>query len=143
MTRELVAGIPFPGLVADAILLVHALFVAFVIGGQAAVLIGWVRGWDWVRNGWFRFVHLGVIAFVVVQTWLGRLCPLTVWEGWLRDAAGQGAYGQSFVQYWVGNLLFVDLPWWIFQVVYTAFGALVVVSWVHFPPRRRAARTGQ
>lgn len=143
MTREFVEGIPFPGLAADAILLVHALFVAFVVGGQVAVLIGWVRGWGWVRNRWFRGIHLAVIAYIVIQTWLGRLCPLTVWEGELRRAAGQAHYGESFIGYWVGELLFLDLPWWVFTVAYTAFGALVVVSWVHFPPRRRAARPGR
>src|SRR5699024_9030622 len=105
-------------------------------------LIGWARRWRWVRNPWFRFIHLALIAFIVVQTWLGELCPLTVWEDWLRESAGQAAYGQSFVQYWLGRLIFIDVPWWVFQVVYTAFGAVVVASWVHCPPRlpRRAGR---
>lgn len=140
MSREFFQDLPFPGLLADGILMLHALFVLFVVAGQVLVLVGWGRGWAWVRNPWFRFVHLGLIAFIVVQTWLGRLCPLTVWEGWLREAAGQSGYGRSFIQYWLGNLLFLDLPWWMFQVAYTAFGVVVVVSWVHFPPRRRGAR---
>ncbi|MDZ7788949.1 MAG: DUF2784 domain-containing protein [Xanthomonadales bacterium] len=136
MSRAFFESVPFPGLAADAMLIVHALFVAFVVGGQVAVLVGWARGWLWVRNRWFRFIHLGVIAFVVVQTWLGKLCPLTVWEGELRRAAGQAHHGESFIGYWLGELLYIDLPWWVFTVVYTAFGTLVVVSWVHFPPRR-------
>ena len=133
MDREFFQSLPHPGLIADVILVVHALFVAFVVGGQVLVLIGWAKGWRWVRNPWFRF--LGLIAYIVIQTWLGKLCPLTVWEDWLREAAGQTNYGGSFIRYWVGNLLFLDLPWWVFQVVYTAFGVVVVVSWVHFPPR--------
>ncbi|RFF26692.1 MULTISPECIES: DUF2784 domain-containing protein [unclassified Wenzhouxiangella] len=137
MSREFLHSLPYPGLLADAILVIHALFVAFVIGGQVAVMVGWVRGWVWVRNPWFRGIHLVVIAYIVGQTWLGRLCPLTVWEGELRRAAGQEHYGESFIGYWLGELLFLDLSWSTFLVIYTAFGTLVAVSWVHFPPRRR------
>ncbi|NBB91701.1 MAG: DUF2784 family protein [Gammaproteobacteria bacterium] len=143
MSREFFQSLPFPGALADAILVMHALFVVFVVGGQVLVMIGWVRGWGWVRNPWFRFTHLALIVFIVVQTWLGKLCPLTVWEAWLRQAAGQTVYDGSFIQHWLGNLLFLDLPWWVFQVVYTAFGVVVVVSWVHFPPRRNPSRTGR
>lgn len=138
VSHEFIQTIPNPGLVADAVLVIHALFVVFVVGGQFAVLVGWARGWRWVRNIWFRFVHLAVIAYIVIQTWLGALCPLTVWESRLRDAAGQSEYGESFIGYWLGELLFVDLPWWVFIAVYTAFGVVVAVSWVHFPPRRAA-----
>lgn len=140
MSREFFESVSHPGLLADLVLVVHALFVAFVIGGQLAILAGWIRGWSWVRNLRFRLIHLGVIAYIVVQTWFGRLCPLTVWEAQLRRAAGQSHYDESFIGYWLGELLFLDLPWWVFTVVYTAFGTLVVVSWVHFPPRRRGRR---
>lgn len=140
MSRAFFESVPFPGLLADLVLVIHALFVAFVIGGQVAVLIGWMRGWDWVRNPWFRGIHLVLIVYIVVQTWLGKLCPLTVWEQELRRAAGQSYHDQGFIGYWLGELLFLDLPWWVFIVVYTAFGTLVTVSWVHFPPRWRGRR---
>lgn len=135
MNRVVFESVPFPGLLADLMLILHVLFVAFVLGGQVAVLIGWARGWGWVRNPWFRGIHLALIAYIVVQTWLGRLCPLTVWEGELRRVAGQPFHEQSFIGYWLGELLYLDLPWWVFTLIYTAFGTLVVVSWVHFPPR--------
>jgi hypothetical protein len=140
MSRAFLESLPLPGLLADLVLVVHALFVAFVIGGQVAVLIGWVRGWDWVRNPWFRGIHLALIFYIVVQTWLEKLCPLTIWEGELRRAAGQSYHDQSFIGYWLGELLYLDLPWWVFTLVYTVFGTLVAVSWVHFPPRWRGRR---
>jgi len=136
MSPEFIHALPYPGVLADAVLVVHALFVAFVVGGQAAVMAGWIRGWEWVRNPWFRGIHLVIIGYIVVQTWLGRLCPLTVWEAELRRAAGQSYHDQSFIGYWLGELLYLDLPWWVFTVIYTAFATLVVVSWVHIPPRR-------
>ncbi len=135
----MIEAVPAPGLMADALLVLHALIVAFVIFGQVAILIGWARGWAWVRNLWFRLAHLATIAFVVVQTWLGRLCPLTVWEQQLRRAAGQGFHEQGFIEYWVGRMIFFDLPLWVFGLVYTAFGLLVLASWWWLPPRRRAS----
>jgi len=76
-------------LLADLMLVVHALIVAFVIAGQLLILIGWARHWQWVRNRWFRLAHLATIVTVVLQAWLGRLCPLTVWERWLRPRRGR------------------------------------------------------
>ncbi len=71
---------------ADALLLLHALFVGFVVLGVPIVIVGGLRGWRWVRNPWLRLAHLGAIVFVAAQAWAGRVCPLTLWSvvivGW-------------------------------------------------------------
>lgn len=137
MGEGVLATLPQPALWADAILVAHALVVCFVVAGQALILVGGWRGWDWVRNVWFRLAHLATIGVVVLQAWLGRLCPLTVWERELRRAAGQGIYEQSFIEYWVARYLYLDLPWWVFVASYSAFGLLVIWTWWRWPPRRR------
>jgi hypothetical protein len=128
--------IPNPALAADLILVLHFLVVAFVVFGQLLVMVGGWRGWAWVRNLWFRLAHLLTIVYVVIQTWLGQLCPLTIWEQDLRRAAGQTVHDQSFIEYWLGRLLFFDLPWWVFVVVYTGFAVVVAWSWWWVRPRR-------
>lgn len=125
-----------PGLWADAILVLHAAVVAFVVLGQLVIIVGWLRNWQWVRWFWLRLVHLSTIAFVVVQTWLGKLCPLTLWEQQLRAAAGEVAHEKSFVEFWLSKVLFYDLPWWVFIAAYTVFGLLVLVTWWRLPPIR-------
>lgn len=114
---------------ADVILVVHFLFIAFVVLGQAAILIGWRAGWAWVRNRWYRFAHLAAIAIVALQAWLGVICPLTVWESQLREAAGGAGYSGTFVSHWISRLIYYDAPWWVFTLLYTAFGLLVLASW--------------
>jgi hypothetical protein len=136
MTDDLYQSIPHPALWADAILVAHACIVAYVVGGQTIILIGWWRRWSWVRNVVFRTTHVVTVAVVVLQAWLGRLCPLTVWERELRRTAGQAVHEQSFVEYWVGRALYWDLPWWVFIAVYTTFALLVVWTWCRLPPRR-------
>jgi multisubunit Na+/H+ antiporter MnhB subunit len=122
-------------LAADALLLLHALFVAFVIFGLALIVIGKARRWSWIRNPWFRVAHLAAIGIVVVQSWLGAICPLTTWEMALRSRAGDAAYTGSFVAHWLETLLYYRAPAWVFVVAYTLFAAVVIVSWFWVRPR--------
>jgi hypothetical protein len=120
---------------ADALLLLHAAIVLFVVLGQLLIMIGGLRGWRWIRWPAFRWIHLASIGVIVTQAWLGRLCPLTTWEQNLRALAGQETHDQSFVSHWIGVWLYWDLPAWVFVVAYTAFGLLVLASWQRWPPR--------
>jgi polyferredoxin len=72
---------------------------------------------------------------VVVQAWLGRICPLTVWESALRERAGDAVYTGSFIAYWLDELLYYQAPAWVFTLVYSLFGALVLASWYFVRPR--------
>lgn len=121
---------------ADAVLLLHALFVVFVILGLALVLIGKWRGWQWVRHFGFRIAHLLAIAVVVLQSWLGVVCPLTRWEMNLRERAGDTTYPGAFIAHWVEGLLYYRAPDWVFVLIYTLFGALVAASWFWVRPER-------
>ncbi|WP_144982543.1 DUF2784 domain-containing protein [Halomonas sp. C22] len=116
-------------LLADAVLLLHVLFVAFVVPGLLAIYLGGILGWRWVRHRRFRLVHLGAIGYVVVQAWLGAVCPLTTLEMALRAEAGSATYAGSFIQHWLQRLLYYTAPEWVFVAVYTLFGSLVLASW--------------
>ncbi len=120
---------------ADAILLIHAFFVAFVVFGLLLIFAGKLRYWAWVRNFWFRIAHLVAISVVVLQSWLGAICPLTIWEMNLRAKAGDTLYEGTFIAHWLDKLLYYQAPEWVFIVIYTLFGALVVGSWIWVRPR--------
>ncbi|WP_339750916.1 DUF2784 domain-containing protein [uncultured Marinobacter sp.] len=121
---------------ADLLLILHTLLVAFVILGLVATFAGHFVGWQWVRHFWFRLSHLIVIGIVVLQSWLGVLCPLTDWEMALRAKAGEAGYEGSFIQHWLQSILYYSAPAWVFILVYTVFGALVLASWFLVRPRR-------
>jgi hypothetical protein len=120
---------------ADLTLALHVTFVLFVVGGQALIVAGWISGWRWTRNRVFRTLHLGAIAFVVLESWFGIACPLTVIEGHLRNLAGTGFQADSFIGYWLQRLLFYTAPPWVFTVVYSVFALLVLVTFLRYPPR--------
>lgn len=119
---------------ADALLLTHSLFVAFVTVGLLLILVGRYLAWSWVRNPWFRILHLAAIVFVVLQSWLGMICPLTLWEMELRAKAGDAVYAGSFIAHWLEQLLYFAAPDWVFIVSYSAFGLLVLLSWFWVRP---------
>jgi hypothetical protein len=121
-------------LAADVLLFVHFAFVAFIAGGLVLVWIGAAAGWRWVRNPWFRYLHLAAIVFVALEALAGYACPLTVWEDLLRG----GVRPQSFVGRWVYAALYYRAPEWVFATLYVAWGAATLITLKAVPPRRTA-----
>jgi hypothetical protein len=129
---------------ADVVVTLHFAYVSFVIVGLLLTLIGGLLHWNWVRNFWFRIIHLLMIAAVVVEAWFGITCPLTTWEKQLRELSGQATYGGSFVANLLHDAMFFDGAPWVFTLGYTLFGAVVLLTFRFSPPRlpqrlRRAA----
>lgn len=122
---------------ADLVLVTHAAYVLFVVGGQALIVIGWIRGWEWTRGRVFRLLHLVAIGLVMLEAWLGINCPLTILENFLRFQAGATAYENSFIGHWLRWVIFYAAPEWIFALIYTVFTALVILTWLAYPPRRK------
>ena len=116
-------------LAADTILFTHVSFAAFIVGGLILVYVGWILSWKWVRNPWFRVAHIIGIGIVVLQSWFGLICPLTIWEMNLRAKAGKTIYEDSFITHWLNQILYYQAPPWVFVVCYTVFGGLVLFSW--------------
>jgi hypothetical protein len=119
---------------ADAVLVLHALVVLFIVGGFAAVWLGAARGWAWVRNRCFRFAHLVAIGIVALLAALDIPCPLTELEDRLRTGS---AGTEGFIQHWLGRLLYYDLPAWVFTLAYVLFALVVLLTWRYVPPRPR------
>ena len=110
-------GIRYPTFVkwaflADAVVILHAAYVGFVVLGFAAIFVGVARGWNWVRSFGFRLAHLSAIALACVESILGSAWPLTTVENGLRGRAGQARYPGNFVGYWAHRLIFYDAPPW-------------------------------
>lgn len=83
---------------ADAVLIVHFAFVAFVIAGGALVL-------RWPRLAW---LHMPAVFWGAVVEFAGWICPLTPLENVLRSAAGEAAYRGDFVQHYLLALLYPE-----------------------------------
>jgi hypothetical protein len=118
---------------ADALLVLHFAIVVFIVGGLILTWIGAALGWTWVRNPWFRYLHLGGIAFVALEAIIGLTCPLTV----LEDALRGGGSNESFVGRWVRYFLYYRAPEWVFTTLYVAWTAATLATLRLVPPRPR------
>ena len=81
---------------ADAVVLVHAAFVVFVLLGGVLVL-------RWPRLAW---AHVPAAAWGVLIEFAGWICPLTPLENSLRDRAGLSTYQGEFVEHYILPVLY-------------------------------------
>jgi len=128
----------FYRLLADALVVLHFAYVAFVVVAMLLILLGILRRWRWVRNFYFRVVHFLMIGAVAAESVCGIECPLTRWEYQLRGGAGQAAESGSFVARWMHRLLFFDAPDWAFSLSYCLFAVAVLAALVLASPNRPA-----
>jgi hypothetical protein len=122
-------------LLADVLLVVHFGVALFIVVGLLLVWLGVALHWPFVRNPWFRFLHLGAILFVAGEAILGVACPLTIWEDLLRG----GIRPETFVGRWVQRLLYYRAPEWVFTAAYAAWALATLATLALVPPRRKAA----
>ena len=101
-------------LLADLVLILHAMFVAFVMLGSLAVL-------HWPRAAW---VHVPVALWGAGIEFLGGICPLTPLENHWRRLAGEQGYPGGFVEHYVVSILY---PEGLTRRVQLVLGALVLL----------------
>lgn len=83
-------------LLADLVLIIHAVFVAFVIfGGVLALWKPRIAPW-----------HLLALAWGALVIAMGWVCPLTPLENQLRESAGIAGYSGGFVEQYVTRILY-------------------------------------
>lgn len=83
-------------ILADAVLVLHGAFVAWaVLGGLAAL--------RWPRAIW---LHLPALAWGIWIEATAGICPLTPLESWLRVRAGQAGLSGSFIDHYLGALIY-------------------------------------
>lgn len=85
-------------LLADAVLLLHAAFIAWAVFGGLALL-------RWPRLVW---LHLPVLAWGVWISASGGICPLTPLEQRLRVAAGQEGWHGGFIEHYLTAIIYPD-----------------------------------
>src|SRR6266496_5981198 len=83
-------------LLADIVVVVHGLFVAFVILGAFLAL----------RWRWLVWLHIPAAIWGVLIEYAGWICPLTPLENSLRARAGDAAYSGDFIQHYILRALY-------------------------------------
>lgn len=120
---------------ADAVLVLHAILVFFNVGALPLIWVGHSLRWRFVRNFYFRAIHLLLIGVVAAESVFGVICPLTLWEENLRTGSGnEPLHPQGFIAHWLHRWLFYDFPDWVFTTAYVTFFVLVLLTLWLVPP---------
>jgi len=110
-------------LLANGVLLLHLLFILFVVGGGLLAV-------RWPKMAW---LHLPAALWGAAIEFAGWICPLTPLENALRQAAGDAGYGGGFVEHYLLPLIYpaqltsniqVGLGWAVVAI------NLLVYTWV-------------
>src|SRR5437588_12535405 len=101
-------------LLADAVVLLHTAFVAFVV-------LGGFLAWRWSRIAW---LHVPCALWGAVIEYQGWICPLTPLENDLRRRAGLTGYAGGFVEHYVLPVLY---PAGLTRPAQALLGTLVVI----------------
>jgi hypothetical protein len=120
-------------LLADLVLIVHLVFVIFVLCGGLLVL-----KWRWIAR-----LHLPAAAWGAVVEFTGWICPLTPLENWLRVQGGEAGYEDDFTTRYLLPILYpVDLT----RDIQLLLGTVVIVLnvavywWIWYMQARVADR---
>jgi hypothetical protein len=81
---------------ADAVLLLHLAFIAFIILG--AVLVA--------RWRWLVIIHIPAAMWGFLIELTGRICPLTYAGNFFRVKAGQSGYTESFIEHYLLAIIY-------------------------------------
>ncbi len=99
---------------ADLVVVVHVVFVVFVVAGGLLVA-------RWPRLAW---VHVPAAAWGVFIEFRGWICPLTPLENYLRERGGSSPYEGDFIEHYVLPLLY---PAHLTPAVQIGLGSLALV----------------
>ena len=115
---------------ADAVVLAHFAFIAFVAVGSLLAR----------RRPALVWLHLPALAWAVGIVTVGYECPLTALENRLRRLGGERAYPGGFVNHYIENVLY---PQRLTPLLLTLAGGTVVVGYVALlTDRRRRLASG-
>ena len=111
-------------LVADALVVLHLGFVAFVVLGGLLVL----------RWRWLAWVHIPAAIWGAWIEFAGWICPLTPLENRLREEAGQQGYATSFVEHYLLPVLYPaaltrEVQWLLGGLVIAVNAVVYVAVW--------------
>ncbi|MDX1571820.1 MAG: DUF2784 domain-containing protein [Xanthomonadales bacterium] len=99
---------------ADLLVVIHGLFIVFVVTGGFLVL--------WRR--WVAWIHLPTAVWGAVIEFAGWICPLTPLENHFRMLAGQKGYAGGFIEHYLIPVIYPDE---LTRGVQLALGLFVIV----------------
>lgn len=122
-------------ILADIVMLIHLLFIVFVI-------LGGLLCFKWRKILW---LHVPAFIWGAAIEFSGGICPLTPLENWLRYSGGREIYSSGFIEHYIIPVIYPDVLTRNMQI---ALGALVLtinvciyVLLIYYKTKRKKTQT--
>jgi hypothetical protein len=87
-------------ILADAVLIVHLLYIAWVIFGTLFTC----------KRPWLGAIHIATILWGIIAETTSAPCPLTVAENWCEARSGVAPYHGPFLLHYLDAILYPNVP---------------------------------
>lgn len=96
-------------LLADLVLLLHLLFILFVVFG--GLLVFYQR--------WLAWFHIPCLTWGILLELNQWICPLTPLENYFRKLSGSAGYDDGFIEHYLAAFIYPD---WLTSEIQIAIG---------------------
>ena len=91
----------FYKIAADVVILIHFLWLGFVILGFPVAL--------YFNSAKWRLIHLAAVILMILMQVTRTICPLTYLEAWLKSGGNtKDLYPGAFIAEWMERLIYVE-----------------------------------
>jgi Protein of Unknown function (DUF2784) len=122
---------------ADVVILIHFLWIGFVILGLPVAL--------YFNSAKWRLIHLAAVILMIGMQVTRTICPLTYLEAWLKSGGDETkVYPGAFIAEWVERLIYVE-DMTLEKIMYAtmAYFALILLSFWFRPLHWKKAANRQ
>jgi len=116
-------------LLADLVVVIHFLFILFVIFGGLFVIRK--KNWAWL--------HIPAALWGAIVEFTGWICPLTPVENWLRLQGGGPAYTSGFIERYVVSIVYPSFLTH-FQQIFLGLAVIIIngaiYGWIIWKQRK-------
>ena len=117
-------------LFSEIVLLFHFCIFLFMILSFFFIPLGYYQKWEWVKNKYYRLIHLILMGIIFIETILGFMCPLTILENFLRNNI---EINNKITQI-IHQIMYWDLSSYQFIILYLISLLYLVFLWFFFKP---------
>lgn len=114
----------------EIVLLSHFCIFLFMILSFFLIPIGYYQKWKWVKNKYYRLIHLILMGIILIETILGFMCPLTILENFLRNDIETN----NKITQIIHQIMYWDLPSYQFIILYLLSLLYLIFLWCFFKP---------
>ena len=117
-------------LFSEIVLLFHFCIFLFMVLSFFLIPLGYYHKWEWVKNRYYRLIHIILMGIIFIETILGFMCPLTILEKFLRNDI---EINNKITQI-IHQVMYWDLPTYQFIILYLLSLLYLIFLWFFFKP---------